>query len=285
MTDDRNGTTIPDHEALRAVRAACLGELGWVGPAGAYALAVVPLVLGRRPAVALPYAWERAVRALADAGRAVLTLTDPRMTGSGWRPLALTGRVTVVDDLDGGVLVEQLLDQELRKHPPSRVLAGSPLLRRENWWYVPRLVVELDVTGVAAAAVRTDPVGQAVLVSAATATADPTVRADVVAVDDWDARPLPARALGSPPGLPRESGPAALLATDASVPDLERWSPHLLVGRWDGDRAELGVASGPPGSPGLPAPLGLWARWRRQRELERACRAGIATAEAAARRV
>jgi len=29
----------------------------------------------------------------------------------------------------------------------------------------------------------------------------------------------------------------------------------------------------------LPGPLGLLARWRRQRDLERACRAGIAAAE------
>jgi hypothetical protein len=73
---------------------------------------------------------------------------------------------------------------------------------------------------------------------------------------------------------------AALLATDASVPDLERRPEHLLVGHWraSGSGGELDVVAGPEGAPALPGPLGLRARWRRQRDLERACRAGIAAA-------
>jgi len=316
VTDHRHRAEIPADEAIGAVEAACLGELGWVGPRGAYALAVVPLVLGGRPAVALPYAWADALWPLADAGTAVLTVTDPRMTGPRWRPCALAGRVTVVDDLDGGVVVEQLLDQELRKHPPSRVLADSPLLRRENWWYVPRVLVQLEVTRCDPLPPRTDPTGQALLVTPGT---DGVPRADVVAVPDWAARPLPVRAV-DPHVLPVAEGPsytgggdgsarrgsgtaasrtggdgpttsrhadagepstAALLATDVSVPDLERRPQHLLVGHWrsSGSGGELDVLAGPEGAPVLPGPLGLLARWRRQRDLERACRAGIAAAE------
>ena len=316
MTEDRHPTEIPGDEAIGAVEAACLGELGWVGPRGAYALAVVPLVLGGRPTVALPSAWVEVLRPLADAGRAVLTVTDPRMTGRRWRSCALSGRATVVDDLDGSVMVEHLLVQELRKHPPSRVLADSPLLRRENWWYVPRVLVQLEVTRCDPLPPRTDPTGQALLVTSGT---DGVPRADVVAVPDWAARPLPVRAVdprllpmadgssrtGGGDGSAREGigsaasrtggdGPttsrhadagepstAALLATDASVPDLERRPQHLVVGHWRATDAggELDVVAGPEGAPVLPGPLGLRARWRRQRDLERACRAGIAAME------
>ena len=307
LTDDRS-PEVPFAEAMGAVGAACLGEVGWVGPSGAYALAVVPLVLGGRPAVALPYAWAEVVRPLAATGWAVLSLTDPRMTGPRWRSCALAGRTTLVDDVDGAVLVEQLLDQELRKHPPSRVLADSPLLRRENWWYLPRVLVQLEVTRCDPLPPRTDPSAEAVLVTSRT---DGVPRADVVTVPDWAARPLPVRAVdrgglpvrdgrtgtgdGERPSRPGGGGPtrsarataggpatAALLATDASVPDVERWPQHLLVGRWRGSGAggELAVTAGPAGPPHLPPPLGLMARWRRQRDLERACREGIAAAEA-----
>jgi hypothetical protein len=279
--------------AVRAVEAACLGELGWVGPLGAHALAVVPLVLGGRPAVALPDAWADALRPLADAGTAVLTTTDPRMTGPRWRPCALAGRVTVVDDIDGSIVVEQLLGQELRKHPPSRVLADSALLRRENWWYVPRVLVQLEVTRCDPLPPRTDPTGQALLVSSGT---DGVPRADVVAVPDWAARPLPVRGVDRQV-LPMAGGPsmvgssahavaggpttAAPLATDVSVPDLERRPQHLLVGHRRATDAggELDVVAGPEGAPVLPGPRGLLARWRLQRDLERSCRAGIAAAE------
>jgi hypothetical protein len=317
VTHDEGGTGIPYDEAVGAVGAACLGELGWVGPSGAYALTVVPLLLADRPAVALPYAWAEALRPLGDVGWAVLSLTEPRMTGKGWRPCALAGRATLIDDVEGAVVVEQLLDQELRKHPPSRVLADSPLLRRENWWYVPRLLVQLEVTRCDAVPPRTDPAGQALLVTSRT---DGVPRTHVVAVPDWAARPLPVRAVNRQV-LPMAEGPsrtedgdaparrgsgnaatrtggdaattsphavaggattAALLATDASVPDLERWSQHLLVGHWratDGG-GELDVVEGQEGAPALPGPLSLRARWRRHRDLERACRAGIAAAEA-----
>ncbi|GAB2672318.1 pyridoxamine 5'-phosphate oxidase family protein [Thalassiella azotivora] len=257
----------------RLVDASCLAELAWVGPDGPRALAVTPLRLGDDVAVALPYAWADGVRAAAAAGRVVLSLTDPRMTSSGWSPAALHGSARLVEDVDGSVFTDQLLDQELRKHPPSRVLADSALLRRENWWFLPRAVLVVAVDGVRPLPARHDPAVDAVLVTGT----ERAPEVDVVRLLAPDADALPVRRVADDTP-PTGAGPVGLLTHTCSVPDLERWVQRLTSGT-----LHDGVVvpdDGPPGRLQLPGPPGLLQRWRRQQQLERACRRGIAAAEA-----
>ena len=233
-----------------AARAAGVGELCWLTGPGRPpgAVPVVPLVLADRPTVAVPYARAGWAREVAASPRATLLLSDPRMSGSSWRPLAVTGHPALVEDPEGDVFVAQLVDEELRKYPPSRALADSPLLRRENWWYLPRLLLQLEVDGVRGIARR--------------------ARDEVVRVADWEADPLDLAPVGRAAEGPRERGPAVLLGHDFSVPDLERWSAHTTTGELDG--RSLRVLTQPPSRELEKAP-GLLTRLRRQRELKRAC--------------
>ena len=245
--------------ALAAVRSAGLAELVWRAPDGGPpdAVGVVPLVLGDQPAVALTWAHEATARAVAASAEVALVLSEPRLAGPSWEPLVLRGRTTLVEDGDGRLFTEQLLEQELRKHPPSRGLADSTLLRREHWWYLPRLVLLLDPLAVARGSAREGP-GDAVL-----AVDDDGLHVDVVHVQDWTRDPL---ALAGGPDEHR--GPAALVGQEVAVPDAERWSVHRTPGTYaDG---HLSVTPPAPDRRLEPVP-GLLARVRRQRTLERAC--------------
>ena len=259
----------------RVVASAGIGELLWRDAQGCPAAhGVVPLLLGDRPAVALPWALERQAREAAAGGVAALVLSDPRVAGPAWTPVALVGAPELVEDPDGDLVREHLLAEELRKHPPSRALADSPLLRREHWWYLPRLVLVLDVTGAAPVAARRGP-ADAVLAVAPEAGG---LAVAVVRVGDWDADPvpvvpLPAGASGGPPGGPvPPDGPALLVGQEVSVPDVERWTVHVTRGRHE--RGGVAVDERPARRALEPVP-GLLARWRRQRSLERACVAAL----------
>jgi hypothetical protein len=248
-----------------AIHASGVAELLWRnadGPPGA--LGVVPLLLGGRPAVALPWAQQAAARAAVAGDGAALVLSDPRLTGSAWRPLAFTGRLTLVEDGEGEVFTEHLLDQELRKHPPARALADSPMLRREHWWYLPRLILVLDVG-------HTEPVrrreGPADVVLAVD---DAGLHVRTVRVADWHADPL---ALEGGPATAR--GPAVLVGQEISVPDVERWTVHTTTGRY-ADGTLSGVRPAPTRD--LEPVPGLLARIRRQRALERGCVAALRAA-------
>ncbi|MGY1725015.1 hypothetical protein [Blastococcus sp. SYSU DS0533] len=247
-----------DTTSLASVHAAGVAELLWTVPGGPPGAAgVVPLVLGGRAAVALPWAQVGTARAAAAAGSAALVLSDPRLTGSRWSPLALTGRLTLVEDGTGELFTEDLLDQELRKHPPSRALADSHMLRREHWWYLPRLVLVLDAE-VAVPVDRREGPADAVL-----GVDDGGLHVRTVRVADWDAEPLELR------GGPGEvDGPAVLVGQELSVPDVERWTVHTTTGRYAGGRV-IGVR--PAATRQLEPVPGLLARIRRQRSLERTC--------------
>jgi len=250
---------VTDLTNLAAVtRAAGLAELAWAPhperpPA---AIGVVPLVLAGAPAIALPWAYEQVAREAAAAAEVALLLAEPRLAGPGWRPLAVTARAQLVEDGEGDLFSDQLLDQELRKHPPSRLLMDSFLLRREHWWYLPRLVLVLEP-------VRVEPVGRRDGPrDAGLVVVDGGLHAATVRVDDWDADVLALT------GAPARSGPAALVGQEISVPDAERWTVHVTTGHVDAGR--LVVAQRPPTRELEPVP-GLRARVRRQRDLERAC--------------
>ncbi|MGY1907406.1 hypothetical protein ACI8AE_09845 [Modestobacter sp. SYSU DS0902] len=243
------------------MHAAGLGELLWRVPGGPPgALGVVPLLLGGRPAVALPWAQVAAARSVAAADAAALVLSDPRLTGAGWEPLVLSGRFTLVEDGDGRLFTDELLPQELRKHPPSRALADSVMLRREHWWYLPRLVLVLEGPRVAPTGRRDGPADAVLAVD------DGGLHVGTVRVGEWDADPLPLR------GAPDRSGPAALVGQEVSVPDAERWTVHVTTGRLAGGR--LSDVTPAAGRELEPTP-GLLARVRRQRALHRACVAAL----------
>lgn len=244
---------------MAAVRAAGIAELVWRSGGGRppQALGVVPLLLGEQPAVAVPWAYADQARAAAASDAAALVLSDPRLTGPGWAPLAATGRLTLVEDADGSLFTARLLDQELRKHPPSRALADSPLVRREHWWYLPRLVLLLDSTEVVPVGRRDGPLDAVLGVD------DDGLQVRIVRVLDWDADPLPLT--GGPAGA---QGAAVLVGQEVSVPDAERWTVHVTTGTFGDGR--LADVQRPTTRELEPVP-GLLTRVRRERVLERAC--------------
>src|SRR5690606_31504645 len=127
---------------------------------------------------------------------------------------------------------EVLLSQELLKYPPSRTYADSPLLCRENWWWLPRLVVRLlGVDRVVDLAHRDDPTRDAVLVR----DDGSGLRLDVVnpaGSADWAQPRLP---LTSRTGALRGDGAHVLAFGHAHTVDLERWETWSVRGTLRGD--------------------------------------------------
>jgi len=131
-------------DLLTAWRAAQLGELVWDTPDGPDALPVVPLSDDGVACVALPYASLDRADTLAAATTAIASVSDPALAGGG-EPLAVRVSVRRIDDLDGERFeTSQLMLQELAKHPPSRRRLDSILLRREHWWFLPRILLHLE---------------------------------------------------------------------------------------------------------------------------------------------
>jgi hypothetical protein len=241
-----------------AVRAAGLAELVWSsGEAAApQAIGVVPLLLGEQPAVALPWAYAEQARAAAAAPSAALVLSEPRLAGPAWQPLAAMGCLTLVEDGEGELFTERLLEQELRKHPPARAFADTPLVRREHWWYLPRLVLLLESLRVEPVGRREGPLDAVLAVDAG------ELQVTTVRVQQWDVDPL------EPVGGPSVAGPAVLVGQEVSVPDAERWTVHVTAGHYVEGRL-VDVVPAPTRE--LERVPGLRARVRRHRDLERAC--------------
>lgn len=250
---------VQEANVAASVRAAGLGALVW-RPSGAgplRALGVVPLLLGDQPAVALPWAYADQARSAAASDAAALVLAEPRLAGRGWVPLAAVGTLTLVEDGDGSLFTSRLLDQELRKHPPARALADSNLVRREHWWYLPRLVLLLDAPVVSPIAPQQGPLDAVLAVDGG------TLHVQTVRLRSWDDEPLAVQ--GGPTGV---RGPALLVGQEVSVPDAERWTVHVTTGHYDAGSVD--VVERPPTRELEPVP-GLLTRIRRQRALERAC--------------
>ncbi|MFZ5869404.1 MAG: pyridoxamine 5'-phosphate oxidase family protein [Actinomycetota bacterium] len=253
-----------------ALRCAATAELIWVEDATPRARAVVPLLADGHPVVAATYADAEWARSLATRPVVVLTLSDRRMAAGGWRPLAVTAAPRLVEDVGGAVFAETLLPQELRKHPPSRALADSALLRRENWWYLPRLLLHLDVVRVEPFAERTG-VDDALLATVAPDGVGPVVQA--VRVESWE---RPVRVVAADGGRPPDAGTALLFGHDLSVPDAERWVSWEAVGPLAGGLLDAEV---PPSRTATGMPR-LRERMRRHKDLRKGCVAGIRAAEA-----
>lgn len=239
-----------------AWRDAALAEVAWRTPDGrADAAVVVPLTRGGRPVLALPYAQRRLAHQVVTSDTVMLALTHPTLARTTPRTAAVTG--TLREDPEGETFLAGLLDQELAKHPPSRRRVDSPLLRREHWWYVPRLVIELTVTG----PVESHAPGTA-LAAVAAEHGGLALTTLPGASDDLHGIELP-------------NGPAVVLEHGARIPDLDpRWSHHRY-GTVSGSsfRTTSQVTSGYPGRP-----PGLWRRWRDEAELARRCRTELAVA-------
>ncbi|MBA8826169.1 hypothetical protein FHX42_003545 [Saccharopolyspora lacisalsi] len=260
------------HKSVTVWRRALVAEVCWIDGDGRPAsIPATPLLLDDVPCLALPYAWRDRVAALRDSPEVAFAVTDARSLPEETTGTAVFGTAGVVEDLDGSVFADELLEQELVKYPPSRVLADSVLLRRENWWWLPRLIVRLDgMTRTAELTPRTDPSRQALLVRD-----DLGLRIDSVTVEQREEqRPLLRTLDGENPR--GDTGPALVLGHDHTT-DFERWEPWSLSGHLRGEELLVEQSSGRPGAP-LPS-LRLLERIRRQRALEKACRRGITEAE------
>lgn len=259
-------------DTVPALASAVVAEIAYTTASGEVDAAVVhPLPHDGAVVLALPFARSALAGALAAARAVVVVGSDARLVLRGWSAAAATGRMRVETDLDGRWFAEHLVEEELRRYPPSRLLADSLMQRREHWWYLPRHVCRLaDVTWRASVGERDDPLTTGMLAWDA---AD-GLRADTVAVAGTGGDRVLVRSLAGRP-LSGAADPACLLLHDWSVPDFERRTALVLQGRLEGDRL---VVERRRGDAALPRPPGLLSRWGQARAFARACRQEIARA-------
>lgn len=251
-----------------SVEAAAVAELV-LGGSGAPAIEpVVPLLLDGAPALALTYASRELARRIERAPALALALAEPRMARIGWSPLVVPVRARVEPDPEGEVFVEHLLEQELRKHHPSVHLANSFLLQRENWWYLPRLIVRLEPLDEPAPILRREDRGHGLLAWTPPELDRPA--ALTVAVRDSSSERV---RLDPPPDpAPEDGSHATLRLHDFEVPEMERSAALSLHGRLRGGALEVESRDG---SAELGKRPGIIARWRSLRALERGCKRGL----------
>lgn len=292
----------------RTVHGSSLADVAWIDDDGALqACGAVVLLWGETPAIAFSYASADLAHSVAAASRVTFAFTETRSTSGTFVPGSITGRPSLVEDYDGAIFSAELLEQELRRHPPSRVFADSVLLRREHWWYLPRLIVTLDVEAVrplparplAARTLADLKPGTATLrqpsepASGTQREASPFATAYLLAgtVDGRLETHLVRAAEGNSPRslllepvdggmLPR--GQAVLAGQDASFPDRQQWSTWQYRGFCTGFQPGVGAVlemAEAPKRTGLEPVPSVWQRMRRQQRFGKACRNGIAEAE------
>ncbi|WP_028647090.1 hypothetical protein [Nocardiopsis sp. CNT312] len=256
------------HDLATAWRRSPSGEMCWLSDDGPRALPVVPL-MADHPCVALPLAYLSEADSLLD--RAAFCLSAA--AGPQEPTLVATGRIRVLVDLDGSVFGGDLVEQEVVKHPPTRLRSGSLMARRENWWWMPRAVVsmvEVDAVRPLSARTRAD---DALLVRQVGADA----RVDTVTARDWSSGPGGEVELWPRDGSGLDGDGTALVLGHQASPDYERWECWRRTGRLRGQTLTVAAADGGPDP--SPRPFTLLERLRNHREVRRACRAGIAAAE------
>lgn len=255
-------------------RRAITAELCWLTAEGEpAALSATPLLDRDVPCVALPYARAGEVTSLREAEQVAFSVTDSRSLPADQGATAAVGSVSVIDDTEGDLFVVELLKQELLKFPPSRTLADSPLLCRENWWWLPRVVIRLErTTHVLELPARTNPARHGLLVRER----DSELAPRVVEVLDGEGDRVRLR---DPTGheLRGDGGPGLVLGYDYSMPDLERWETWTLRGGLFGNELAITERSGTPDAD--LAPLSLRSRMRRQRALSQECKRNIVAAK------
>ncbi|WP_026536118.1 hypothetical protein [Arthrobacter sp. H14] len=254
----------------RAVHGSSVADVVWLDAAGSLqGCGAVALLWDKQPALAFTFDHEDRARSIAAAPQVALTFTDSRSTSQTFTPAALMGRPRLVEDMDGDIFTEHLLEQELRRYPPARIFADSFLLRREHWWYLPRLIIRLDVD-----AARPMPARSGSSEYLLAVRIDDRIETHLVTVPDGEVS-------DSLPLTPVEdrllpSGPAILLGQDASFPDLAQWSSWVYRGMSSGSHLEVTEA---PSNTGLGQVPSVWKRMLQQQAFGRACRKGIANAE------
>ncbi|CAN5744698.1 hypothetical protein BH23ACT11_BH23ACT11_30070 [soil metagenome] len=262
--------TVYDQQTLRtSAEMAAVAELSYLDVEGAPRIVpLTPLLLDGELVFALSYARTDLAHRLEESPQVSITFSDSRLARVGWSPLAVEGTIEVVPDTEGDIFLDELLCWELRKFWPSRQIIGSLVLRRDNWWYVPRLILRFTETETPRPiARRTDP-DHGIL---AWINDEGAVNSETVRVADWEADSPVISTLSQ--DLPVPGGvPAALLYHDFSVPDMERRASLLLTGRRDNGRLSVSERSG---SRSLGKRPGIIARWRAQKELERRCKEGL----------
>jgi hypothetical protein len=261
--------TVYDQQTLRtSAEMAAVAELAYTDEDGSpHIEPLTPLLMEKEPAFALPYSRTDLAHRLEKSPEVSLTFSDSRLARVGWSPLAVEGRMEVIPDLEGDLFLEELLYWELRKFWPSRQLIGSLVLRRDNWWYVSRLILRFTETNAPRPLTRRSEPEHGILARKT----DDAITSDTVRVEDWEAERPVVNPLSPDTTLPG-GVPAALLYHDFSVPDREQQATLHLSGRLENGRLS---ATRREGSHELGKRPGIIARWRAQKELERQCRAGL----------
>ncbi len=263
-------------------RRAIVGELCWDTASGPQARGVVPLCLDGRPTLALPYSYYADV-----AGLHGKPVTFSVTKSAGGDAGAMTGRVRIVHDLDGEVFLRELLTQEIVKFPPTRLLADGLMAQRDNWWWVARMLVTLEVEDSHALPVREDTNDALLVREFGGGSAEPGTtcgpRVSVARIAQWPvsgAISVPgASADGATPAATERSEDAstrALLFGHARSPDAERWESWSRTGVLQAGQFHVTEAHGQPSTVG---PMSLLQRYRTHRARAKDCRRGLAQAK------
>ena len=228
---------------------------------------VTPVLLDGDPAFTLTYADSALAHEISASPQAALIFSDSRLAYVGWSPLSVEVEVEVLPDPEGVLFRDELLTQELLKFPPGRQIIDSPLLQRENWWYLPRWVVRVVEAGEPRPVARRAAPDHAVLAY----TSGGALAADTAQVTGRDADRIHVRTLSEGGSVPPGS-PAALLLHDFATPDMDPRTTFLATGKLEDGRLLVDRRSGSPELGGRP---GVLARWREQRDLRRRCQSGL----------
>lgn len=263
------GAHEPDSEA--AAGGAIVAEVAWRDADGHVNWAArTPLVLDGQPCLALTYDDIGLARRLATAPDVVLVISDARRALRGWEPLAVPVAPSVSYDPEGETFLAELVEQELRKYPPSRLRADSLLQRRENWWYVARVLVTLRPTRPARPIAARHDADSGVLAWVT----EGGLAVDTVSVDDWSGDGLRLASLGG--AAPHRGAPArAAVQRHDHTADLEQRATLVVAGHLDGTTLWPTHRHGDAQLPGAPS---VWRRVRRAWAFERACRRQIRAA-------
>lgn len=250
-----------------SARTAAVAELAYLdGEGRVRARRITPLVLEGDAAFTLAYSDAGLAEELRKSPETCLVFSDSRLALVGWRPLAARVRLEMAPDLDGELFREELLTDELVKYPPDRKLLDSMMLRRENWWYMPRFIFRaVEVGEIRAIERRTSP-NHGVLAWKE----DEGISADTVHVDEWGEERISMKSL-SGRDLPASDN-AAFHRHDFTVPDMEQRTSFLATGAMNNGR--LSVESR-EGGRDLGNPPGLIQRWREFRGLRKRCKAEV----------
>lgn len=271
-------------EMVTAWRQASTAEVLWATQRGPRGIPVVPLVWpqDQTPCAAVPLSHLDEVNSLShNAAFTVHTRHAPAKT------LLATGRVDIRLDLAGEDFIDHLLTQEAAKHPPTRLRADSLMARRENWWWLPRVLITLTETAhVHALPARTRP-EDALLVRQRPDDAERSEEPDVtvVAAAHW---PNPGQTsqieLWSRDGAALNgNNETAFVFGHRHSPDFERWQRWYRSGTLQDDMLQVWSGDGAPQPgdehAGAAVPFTLRERWSNHRRTVKACKAGIAQAE------